>query len=331
MGVSSIARAALVICIMLALIFNSATCIFGCSEGIDLCIKSVIPALFPFLVLSPLLTGSMSFKMPCWLRKTLKIPDGGDSLWITGCLGGYPVGAQCIAQAAQTGQISKADARRLMAFCCNCGPGFIFGICSSFFMDRWAAWALWLCHIAASGIIGWIIPGNQEQGRVAFSAPKISVVDAFGKALKAMAQICGWVILFRCLLELLRHLGIGNLSAPVRVIILGMLELTNGCLYLKLIANEALRFLICEALLCFGGLCVAMQTASVANRIPIDLYLPGKIGQSIISTMLAAVVWTSIHSQWHLVICITVPLMIFLTSIKVIFKKYSRNLCPAGV
>ncbi len=331
MGIPSIARVSLIIGVMLALIFNSAACIIGCSEGIDLCIKSVIPALFPFLVLSPLLTDSMCFKLPYWLRKTLKIPDGGDSLWITGCLSGNPVGAQCIAQAAQTGQISKGDARRLMAFCCNCGPGFIFGICSSFFMHRWASWALWLCHIAGSGIIGWIIPGNQDQGNVSFSAPKISVVDAFGKALKAMAQICGWVILFRCLLELLQRLGIGQMSAPVQVVILGILELTNGCLYLKLIPNEALRFLLCEALLCFGGLCVAMQTASVANRIPIDLYLPGKIGQSIISTMLAAVVWASIHNQWRIVICIIVPLVIFLTSIKVIFKKYSRNLCPAGV
>ena len=330
MRVKSFPSGTIIVSAMLVLIFKSSSCITGCSKGIELCIKSVIPALFPFLVLSPLLTSSMSFKLPCWLHKALKIPDGGDSLWITGCLGGYPVGAQCIAQAAEREQISKRDAGRLLTFCCNCGPGFVFGICSSFFSEKWIAWALWLCHITGSAVIGILLPGNRDSANLS-PAPKQSFIAAFKKALYAMAQICGWVILFRCLIEFIMDFGLETESVSIRVILIGMLELTNGCLVLPLISNEGLRFLVCEALLCFGGLCVAMQTASVARDIPLSYYFLGKIAQSIISTFFVAAVWSAIHCKWYTLLSIATLLPIILILANTILKNYSGNFCPIGV
>ena len=330
MRVKNLARSIIIVGTMLVLILNSSACIAGCSKGIELCIKSVIPALFPFLILSPLFTSSMCFKLPHWLHEALKIPDGGDNLWITGCLGGYPVGAQCIAQAAESGQISKHDARRLMAFCCNCGPGFVFGICSSFFYEKWVAWALWLCQIAGSAVIGFLISGNHDRADLS-PAPKMSFMDAFRNALNAMAQICGWVILFRCLIEFIQDFGLEPQSIPIRVIFIGMLELTNGCFALPMIHNEALRFLVCEALLCLGGLCVAMQTASVARKIPLGFYLLGKIGHSIISTLIAAAVWAAIYGKWYTLLSIAALLPILLATANTILKNYSRNFSPIGV
>ena len=44
---------------MLALILDSATSFEGASDGISLCIRTVIPSLFPFFVLSSMLTGNL--------------------------------------------------------------------------------------------------------------------------------------------------------------------------------------------------------------------------------------------------------------------------------
>lgn len=321
---------ALTLCAMLALIFDSEVSLAGCRQGIDLCVKSVIPALFPFLVLSPILTSAMNFQLPKRMHQALKLPEGADSLWIGGCLGGYPVGAQCIAQAAQRGQITRYDASRLMAFCCNCGPGFVFGVCSGLFTAKWAAWGLWFCHIAGSLLIGFTLPGSQ--GRSSLSPfQKISFMDAFNKGLRAMAQICGWVILFRCLLEFLQRWILCRLSIPIRVMIAGLLELTNGCFSLQQIQNEALRFMICEAMLCFGGLCVAMQTASVAGTISLSQYLAGKFGQSIISSILAGVLWSIMHSNWRFACGMAALFFAILAATKAITKNYSRNFRPIGV
>ena len=44
---------------ILLLILDGKTAISGASEGLQLCIRSVIPSLFPFFVLSNLLTGTL--------------------------------------------------------------------------------------------------------------------------------------------------------------------------------------------------------------------------------------------------------------------------------
>lgn len=315
---------------MLGLIFDSAASVSGCRQGIELCLKSVIPALFPFLVLSPILTNAGFLRLPHWLHRTLKLPEGGDGLWLNGVICGYPMGAQCIAQTVKNRQISENEAERLMSFCCNCGPGFIFGVCSSFFTAKWASWGLWLCHIVGSIIVGWLIPGNREYTRVS-AGQRSSFVNAFARALKSMAQICGWVILFRCLLEFLQQWFLWRLGPSLRAIVTGVLELTNGCFALPLIRQEALRFIICEGMVCFGGLCVALQTASVAAKLKLKLYLPGKLLQTVISSILAAVLWGAMHLQWSLVFCATVILLIIMSAAKQFLKNYSRNLSAIGV
>ena len=44
---------------MLALILDGRTAIDGARQGIELCLRTVIPSLFPFFVLSILLTSSL--------------------------------------------------------------------------------------------------------------------------------------------------------------------------------------------------------------------------------------------------------------------------------
>ncbi|MGM9602645.1 MAG: hypothetical protein ACI3W5_13825 [Faecousia sp.] len=318
---------------MLALILDSQTSLKGCREGVELCIRSVIPALFPFLMLSPILISVLRFKLPGFLHRLLKMPQGADALIITGCLGGYPVGAQCIAEAARRGQLSKPDANRMMAFCCNCGPGFIFGICNGFFEAKWVPWVLWLCHIGGAFMIGALIPGKQSSAKLK-PDKEVSVMDAFSKAIKAMAQICGWVVLFRCMLEFLQRWVLWRLDVSFQVIITGMLELTNGCFALPALQNEGLRFVICEAMLSFGGLCVAMQTASVTEKVGLGLYLPGKLGQMVISTLLACGLWMLIHGNWQYTLWIGAALAGLLSAVKLFFRKRENiggNLRPAGV
>ncbi len=275
------------------LIVDSSTSFSGCQAGLELCIKSVIPALFPFLVLSPLFTQAMCgrrWKLLGPLLRWLRLPHGSEALVITGCLGGYPVGAQSIAQAFRSGQLSARDARRMLAFCCNCGPGFLFGICAGCFSSPLAPWLLWLCHLVAAAAVGRILPGDPSTGGNSLQPNKITVTDALSQAVKTMGQICGWVMVFRLLLAFGEKYLFSGLPASVQVLIGGLLELTNGCCRLRDIASESIRFVICQALLSFGGICVAMQTASVTAPLGIGSYLPGKLLQGIFSGLLAGTV-----------------------------------------
>ena len=184
------------------LILDSKTALEGAQEGVAMCIQTVIPSLFPFFLLSILLTTSLMGRRLRVLRpvcRLCRIPEGAASILIAGFLGGYPVGAQCVSQAFEAGQLSSDDAKRLLGFCNNCGPAFLFGMSAALFPQWWAPWLLWVIHIVSALLVGILIPGSAQI--CATSAPQsVSPVEALDRAVRIMAGVCGWVIMFRILI-----------------------------------------------------------------------------------------------------------------------------------
>ena len=109
------------------------------------------------------------------------------------------------------------------------------------------------------------------------------------KATGAMASVCGWVILFRVILCFLQKWLLWRLPDAVSILLSGLLELTNGCLLLPKIPDMHIRFLCAVLMLNFGGICVLMQTASVAEGTELRYYIGGKLLQTLFSTAWAAV------------------------------------------
>ena len=140
---------------MLVLILDSRTALAGASEGISICLNTLIPSLFPFILLSILLAGSLSGQEIPILRpatKHCRIPKGTESLLAIGFLGGYPVGAQNVALLHRAGQLSDQQATRMITICNNAGPAFIFGILGSMFSSCAVPWLLWMIPMCRSRI-----------------------------------------------------------------------------------------------------------------------------------------------------------------------------------
>ena len=84
---------------MTVLILDSKTAIMGASQGIRLCIGTVVPAIFPFLLLSNQIISAFSGdKILQPFARLFHFPPEAAPILIPGFLGGYPVGAQCIAK-----------------------------------------------------------------------------------------------------------------------------------------------------------------------------------------------------------------------------------------
>ena len=73
----------------------------------------------------------------------------------------------------------------------------------------------------------------------------------------------------------------------VRIIICGLLELSNGCVMLGQITNIGQRFIVVTTLLSFGGICVTTQVSSVVQCLQIRQYWQGKIMQVMISFLIS--------------------------------------------
>ena len=275
---------------LLILILDGKTALQGARTGIDLCLSVVIPSLFPFFLLSILLTQSLSgFSLSITRCKRIfpGIPTGAESVLIPGFLGGYPAGAQSIGVSYQTGCLKKQDAERMLSFCNNAGPSFLFGMVSGMFEAPGAVWALWGIHVFSALLVGMLLCGGDAGECMPSSSSKVSVTECLNRAIRIMATVCGWVILFRVIIAFFDRWFLWSVPAELRVLLIGLLELSNGCCELKTVADFSLRFLICSVMLSWGGLCVAMQTRSVIGDLTAKPYFRGKLLQTAFATLLS--------------------------------------------
>lgn len=274
---------------VLVLILDGQTALLGASQGLELCLKAVIPSLFPFLFLCSILTNALwgsRIPVPESVRKRLGIPRGAESLLIPAFLGGFPAGAQAVGQAYGEGRLERSDAIHLLRFCSNAGPAFLFGMTSPQFPDLKYVWALWIIQILSALTVGILFRSN-PQCEASLSARSNSVSGILTGSVKTMGILCGWIILFRMVTEYLTRWFLWFFPAELQVLLSGLLELSNGCCSLSRIPDISLRFCVCSALLSFGGICVAMQTASVISDLPLKPYLVGKSIQTVLSLPLS--------------------------------------------
>ena len=250
---------------MILLILDSSHAGRYAAEGIDLCLRSVIPALFPFLILSIYLTGNLAGS------------TGLGSVLICGFLGGYPTGAQSAAELWRTCRISREYANRLLLFCSQAGPAFIFGMLAAQFPGFSYLWKLWAVQILSAISVSTYVPLNRDHNSVSPAFAPLSLPSAMQRALRAMASVCGWVVSFRVLMGYLARVP---LQDETKVLFSGLIELTNGCMSLHTVEDVSLRFILAALMLNFGGVCVVFQTASAINGLDIRYYLLGKVLQT---------------------------------------------------
>ena len=298
------------------LILDSETAYYGASQGIELCLTTVIPSLFPFLFMSSLLVGMFPKQPGSFLQRAtqhLGIPDGICSYFLVSLIGGYPTGAACIAEGYRSGDLEKDTAERMLGFCNNAGPAFLFGIAGTFFSKK-LSFVLWMVHILSAIFTFLLLPRNyQNISMQAKDTKELSSSYVLLQAVKSMGAVCGWIVLFRVFIAFCDKWFLWLLPEVLQVTVYGILELSNGCCSLWLISSPAVRFLLFACFLSFGGLCVAMQTKTVAAPLSLHWYIVGKSLQCMISTILVGLLIPFLFPEEN-----TNPQLIFLLAVSAI-------------
>ena len=278
-----------------ALLWDAAGAAEAVRRGIELCLASVIPALFPFFVVSSLLVslgaGRAARILERPFRALFRCGGAGAAAFLLGMLGGYPVGAATVASLVRQGDVSPAEGRRLQAVCSNAGPAVIIGVAGVTVVGSARTGAyLYLIHITAAMAAGFLLRGRRAVTGGTYHPPaRPGLISAFLSAVQgaasAMGRVCAFVVFFLVLLSLTERV-----TGPLPPGAAGFLELTNGILRLT---PTRTGFITAAALLGWGGLSVHCQTASVLDgtNVPLDRYFLGKALQSLLSALLAAALW----------------------------------------
>lgn len=273
--------------VMALLLLCSADAAQAVRDALALCAQSVIPALFPFFVVSSLFidlgcAAVLGRSLAPIMRRLFGVSGAGGTAFLLGIIGGYPVGGRTAGELYRSGQCEREECERLLAFCNNAGPSFILGIAGlgCFGSVRVGAW-LYLIHVGAAVMVGLLFRSTSRQmGRPEKTeTPRWAdaLIEAVRGGAMSMVNICAFVVFFLVILRLFsRFTGIQHGA------ILGIVEMTNGILRL---ANDRRGFIWAAGLLGWGGLSVHCQTAAVLSGSDLSLkrYFIGKALQAAIS------------------------------------------------
>lgn len=271
---------------MMLLILDSRGAADAARTGVEACLRTVIPALFPFFFISGFLNGSLSGSG--FIAKLFSSPKTSGTVILTGLLGGYPVGARLAAEQYRSGSISRTQGDRLLLFCSQAGPAFFFGIAAARLGGAKYGWILWGIQILSAFSVSAVNPAIHSPDRN-LPAPSRPPADPMQSALKAMASVCGWIVLFHVVIHFLQRWFLWQCPQTLQILLCGLLELTNGCLLLGEISNPESRFLLAAIMLNFGGLCVMLQTYSLTQGLNFRCYIRGKCLQTAFSVLYASI------------------------------------------
>jgi len=242
----------------------------GIKNGFLLLGNNLIPALFPFMVLSSYISGSTIaeiisklFEKP--FKFIFKASGYGVIPFILGSLGGYPVGAKTVCEFYENGKISQNDAQRLLYWCINPSPAFLITAVGTFMLgNTTSGFLLYFSCLLSSLTVGFfcrflssneINPIENQQKK----SKESLFVKSVSKGSEGMFAICGWVLTFCVLASLCDAL---NLPYSLSYIIKSVGEVTTGC---KNAVSSGLSLPVIAGISGFGGFAVICQCASYSS------------------------------------------------------------------
>ena len=269
------------------------------AEALLLCGKSVIPALFPFLVVSSLLIALgfgewVSPYLAGLMTPLFRLPGLASSALLLGLVGGYPIGAQTAADLYRQHLLTRQEAERLLTFCNNSNPVFLISVLGvGVFGSVRTGVALWLVHVLSALLVGLLFRGHGKTADRrrpppipcrAVSLPA-ALVAAVRNSAGGMLSVCAFVTLFYAVAAPLEALG-----PHLGTALVGVVELFS---LTPLLTPDFFGFVLAAGCAGWGGLSVLCQTAAVLDGTDLSLRpcLLGKLTQGLLSAVLAAPVW----------------------------------------
>lgn len=256
-------------CVLLcaALLSQPRLAVQGFESGVQLCLHSVLPALFPYFVVCELLAGLFPGGRPVRLLARLVglQSERSAAALLLAWAGGYAACARMAARLRQSEAITTRDAALLLLLGCCSGPGFVIGCVGGLLLGNLRLGILlYVVQIAVNLLCAALclplLPhgGSFHLHSTAKQPVPVSLPSAISAAVDSSLQVCGCVIFFRTVTTLL------TFYLPrvplVGALISALFEISAGCADFSALGGRAALYGCCVCLSLLG-LSVWMQLA----------------------------------------------------------------------
>lgn len=246
-------------------------------RGLSLCGQTVIPALFPFMVLSELLISLGFVEM---FSKYLGHPIAacfglskkGASVLFFGLLCGFPVGARMSLRLYDDGQISREECERLLGFSNLPSMAFLISaVGGSLYQNHAFGVFLWLSSLISACLVGLLsrkkgaacqqdpLPTRPTKGFSAF-------VSAITHSIGSMLTVCAYILFFSAVIGCLSHVFTAwNLPPILTAFLYSFFELTSGTAAAAALSHSLPSALLCALAVGWSGLSVHCQLLTLCD------------------------------------------------------------------
>lgn len=319
---SKIVLTLLATAVMLAILIDPARYIKSASDGLLVFSINVLPALFPFMFLTKIMTelgvlGRLSKGFTRPMRRLFRVPASGCYIFLMSILSGYPIGAKLISEFYERGELTKAECVRLSSFCATSGPLFILGtIGTSMLFSLQAGILIFTAHVLSSLLNGVLFRfyGKKEPKTPAYLPQALDnsgnvLYDSIYNSVTSIMIVGGFITLFYVLIDILNDynvlyplefllaklLGLFQLQPHAAAgLANGLIEATRGCLDLS---RYGLPLSACAVLCCFtvsfGGLSIIVQSLTYLAKCKVNalLFIAMKLSHALLATGLCALLF----------------------------------------
>lgn len=278
--------------LILMLMVQGEAAMQGVKDGMRLCVHTMIPALFPLMVVSEwMVRGNVGKQLANvlpvrWICGLPGFSGAGRCAFLMGILCGFPIGSRVAAGYYRRGQLSDEEFSRLVCVCNLPSTAFLIGGVGTGLFGS-ASFGRWLCLLSLLaalfvGVLFRVFFARKEGkgkhyetcGLVTEQGEQYSLPMALAAAAENMLNVCATVMLFCSLTRVLDAFMISvgvAMSAGGRAVLLGVLELSGGVSATAAALPASQAAILCAALIGWGGLSVHCQIMSVCHGCPMPL------------------------------------------------------------
>lgn len=225
---------------------NADSAVAYMGRGLTLCARTVIPSLFPFMVISELLVSSgageaLGRLLAGVMRRLFGLSGAGASAVFLGSMCGFPVGARTAVALLDRNAISKAECEHLLTFVNNPSSAFLItAVGVSLYGNRRLGVVLYCVVLGCGLLTGFLArfwlrkPGEPAEHPHFPSGFHFGGVETFTGAVSSaatgMLTVCAYVIFFSAVTGALSCAvgGAGRFGEMAYTLLCGMLEMTGG-------------------------------------------------------------------------------------------------------
>ncbi len=258
----NVSATALLSVIVIFIIFSD-TFMSAFFDGITVWALNVLPALFPFSVLSALMLNNISASKKFSLTQLIFGIKNADLVFLASIMCGYPIGAKTICNCCGTQQ--SLQATQLCTFCNTASPVFVLATVARFANSTKVAWIILLSHWFSAIICGILFRGSftKEPLHVNHTTDK-TFAEIISDSTLSVLTVGGIIALFFMFCSVLCKLPFAQNTAVK--FLFGLVEMTSGVIALCNVGNPIAVCVLCSAIISFGGICVALQSLNFLQQ-----------------------------------------------------------------